>query len=54
VTETEIDDAIDMSAEELADLHTEIRPVMLLLVKVSEIDFARFSNLHNSSPTNKH
>ena len=37
VTDAEIDEALDMSAEELADLQAEIRPVMLVLVKVSTI-----------------
>ena len=37
VTDADLDNAFNMSAEELADLQTEIRPVMLLLVKVSTV-----------------
>jgi hypothetical protein len=37
VTDLEVDDAIQMSAQELAEFQTEIRPVMLVLAKVSKI-----------------
>ena len=37
VTDVEIDDALNMSEEELADLQAEVRPVMLVLVKVSTV-----------------
>ena len=37
VTDVEVDDAIQMTAEELAEFQTELRPVMLVLAKVSEI-----------------
>ena len=35
MTDAEIEDAFDMSEQELEDLQAEIRPVMLVLVKVS-------------------
>jgi phytoene/squalene synthetase len=37
VTDIEVDAAIAMSAQELAEFQTELRPVMLVLAKVSEI-----------------
>ena len=37
VTNIEVDAAITMSAQELAEFQVELRPMMLVLAKVSEI-----------------
>ena len=37
ISDIEVDDAIAMMAQELAEFQTELRPVMLVLAKVSTI-----------------
>ena len=48
VTDIEVDDAIQMSAQELTEFQTELRPVMLVLAKVSKIQAS--SGKQNSPP----